>query len=63
LLATTADVQRLVLAITRCESPDAVRLARGWRDEAVGREIRSLLEGRSVVAWDADRRRLRIDPR
>ncbi|MEA2625486.1 MAG: ribonuclease [Candidatus Binatota bacterium] len=63
LLATTADVQRLVLAVTRGESLDGVRLVRGWRDEAVGGEIRALLEGRSVVAWDGDRRRLRIDPR
>ena len=60
MLATSADVQRLVEAAARGKSADDVRLLKGWRNELVGTEIRALVAGELGVRWDTDARRLRL---
>ena len=60
LLATSADVQRLVVATVRGQPADDIRLLTGWRNELVGTEIRELVAGRLGVRWDASARRLRL---
>src|SRR3954452_14154672 len=46
LLATRADLQRIVTAVRNGESDAAVRTLQGWRREVIGSELLDLLGGR-----------------
>ena len=61
LVTSSAEVQRLVFAKSHGEPSDDLRLLRGWRRQAVGEELLAVLDGRRRVAWDPDRRTLRLE--
>ena len=56
LLASRADLQRIVLAVRDGEPEPDVRTLRGWRRELVGAELLALLAGRRTLRVGPDRR-------
>lgn len=62
LVATVGDLQRLVEAHLHEKSSDLPVLT-GWRGELVGQDLLGILEGRRGVAWDPERRAIRIEER
>lgn len=52
LLASRADLQRVVTALRSGEEPSEVRTLSGWRKELVGRELCELLAGRRTLRVD-----------
>ncbi|HEV7844740.1 MAG TPA: HRDC domain-containing protein [Thermoleophilaceae bacterium] len=54
LIATQSELSTLLAALRRGESDDSVRVARGWRRELVGDELRELVEGRRALSVDPD---------
>ncbi|MEA2407307.1 MAG: ribonuclease, partial [Thermoleophilaceae bacterium] len=53
LIATQSELSALVASLRRGENGD-VRVARGWRRELVGDELRELVEGRRALSVDPD---------
>jgi ribonuclease D len=53
LIATQSELSTLVASLRRGENGD-VRVARGWRRELVGDELRELVEGRRALSVDPD---------
>jgi len=64
LIATTADLSRLVAAQVNGQALRAedCALLTGWRRELVGREIADVLAGRRAVCWDPARKALVLSP-
>ncbi len=54
LIATQSELAALVSALRRGDHSDDVRVARGWRRELVGDELRELVEGRRALSVDPD---------
>jgi ribonuclease D len=54
LIATQSELSTLLAALRRGESDDSVRVARGWRRELVGDELRELVEGRRALSVDPE---------
>jgi ribonuclease D len=52
LLATRAEIGRIVTAARRGDAEPAVRTVQGWRRELIGAELLELLAGRRVVTVD-----------
>jgi len=52
LIATQAELSALVASLRRGENDDHLRVARGWRRELVGDELRELVEGRRALSVD-----------
>jgi ribonuclease D len=50
LIATQAELSALVSALRRGDDGDHVRVARGWRAELVGDELRELVAGRRALS-------------
>ena len=63
LVTNSAEVQRLVTAVSRGEPLEGLRLLHGWRREIVGDELLAVLDGRRHVSWDPASRRLRLEDR
>jgi ribonuclease D len=63
IVAASADLQRLVLAHGEGAALDDLRVLSGWRGELVGRELLAVLRGEHVVAWDPERRTVRLGER
>ena len=61
LIATQAELVSLVSALRRGEDGDHLRVARGWRHELVGEELRELVAGRRTLSVGPDGR-LRVNP-
>jgi ribonuclease D len=59
LLATRAELQRVVAAVRDGRSPEDARLLQGWRGELAGAELVELLRGRRTLSVGTERR-LRI---
>ena len=55
-LATRADLNRVVAAARRGDDEPDVRVLRGWRREVAGEDLLALLSGRRSVAVDRDGR-------
>jgi len=55
-LATRADLNRIVVAARRGEPAPDVRTLRGWRRELAGEELLAMLAGRRSMAVDGDGR-------
>ena len=53
LIATQAELSHLIHALRRGEDGDHLRVARGWRRELVGDELRELVAGRRSLSVDA----------
>jgi ribonuclease D len=56
LIASRAELERIVQAARRGEPEPAVRTLAGWREELVGADLRALLGGRSSLAVGDDLR-------
>ena len=54
LIATQAELSALVGSLRRGEQADELRVARGWRRELVGDELRELVEGRRALSVDPE---------
>ena len=54
LIATQSELSALIGSLRRGENEDHVRVARGWRRELVGDELRDLVEGRRALSVDPD---------
>jgi ribonuclease D len=54
LIATQSELSTLVGSLRRGENGDHVRVARGWRRELVGNELRELVEGRRALSVNPD---------
>jgi ribonuclease D len=54
LIATQSELSTLLAALRKGETDDSVRVARGWRRELVGDELRELVEGRRALSVDPD---------
>jgi ribonuclease D len=54
LIATQSELSTLLASLRRGEADDSVRVARGWRRELVGDELRELVEGRRALSVDPD---------
>lgn len=52
LLATRAEINRLVIAARRGDPAPSVRTVEGWRRELIGDELLELLDGRRAIAID-----------
>jgi ribonuclease D len=61
LIATQSELSALIGSLRRGENGDNVRVARGWRRELVGDELRELVEGRRALSVDPDGG-LRVSP-
>ncbi len=61
LIATQAELSALVGSLRRGEQADELRVARGWRRELVGDELKELVEGRRALSVDPDGG-LRVSP-
>jgi ribonuclease D len=61
LIATQAELAALMSALRRGENGDGLRVARGWRRELVGDELRELAAGRRSLSV-ADNGRLEVRP-
>jgi ribonuclease D len=62
LIATQAELAALMAALRRGEDGDGLRVARGWRRELVGDELRELAAGRRSLSV-AENGRLEVTPR
>ncbi len=62
LLASRADLQRIVLAVRDERPPPEVRTLQGWRRELIGDELLALLRGDLALAMGPDRR-IEVIPR
>jgi ribonuclease D len=58
LIATQAELAALVSALRRGEDGDHIRVARGWRRELVGQELKELVAGRRSLSVGPDGRLL-----
>ena len=58
LIATQAELSNLIHALRRGEDGDHLRVARGWRRELVGDELRELVAGRRSLSVGPDGRLL-----
>jgi ribonuclease D len=61
LIATQAELSALVGSLRRGEHGDELRVARGWRRELVGDELKELVEGRRALSVDPEGG-LRVSP-
>jgi ribonuclease D len=61
LIATQAELASLMAALRRGENGDHLRVARGWRRELVGDELRELAAGRRSLSV-AENGRLTVTP-
>jgi ribonuclease D len=61
LIATQSELASLVYTLRRGGDSDDVRVARGWRRELVGEELRELVLGRRALSVDPDGG-LRVSP-
>src|SRR5829696_5018508 len=61
LVASRAELERIVIAARRGDPEPDVRALTGWRRELVGADLEALLAGRSAVALDAGRLVVRGD--
>lgn len=62
MLATNGDLQRLADAFRRDEPCESLSVLSGWRGALVGNDLRAVLEGRSVVAWNPHTHTLQVTP-
>ena len=53
-LATRADLNRVVAAVRRGDPEPDVRVLRGWRREVAGEDLLALLAGRRGISVDPD---------
>ncbi len=56
LIASRSELEQIVGAARRGETPPTVRALTGWREELVGADLRDLLSGRSAVSVGPKRR-------
>jgi ribonuclease D len=61
LIATQAELTALISSVRRGENGDHLRVARGWRRELVGDELKELLSGRRALSVDPEGG-LRVSP-
>jgi ribonuclease D len=61
LIATQSELSALIGSLRRGDDNEHVRVARGWRRELVGDELRELVEGRRALSVDPDGG-LRVSP-